>query len=268
MLINRHNTAKHYIFIFFAMFAFLNASEINNQEVEYSGKTITLPVSAKQINRFVLPASIKSKIASSEKNIEIEINGSEAFVKFSPIMETIHKVNQHDNTSQIEDQKIVYASDGPAEVFFITEKQTYSFILVPSKMDAQTILVNHKQQDKKELEYREKSTPFSGLITDLIRDAFTKKELRGYTAITKNELLASNEQVDVILKTIHQGSSFDIYVSSLENKTDKGVKVEERNFLGIINRPVYGISIFYDNEIYEIPPYGNAQVAIVVAGEN
>lgn len=134
---------------FFTINVFASSTAIiNNQEVEYKDQTITIPVSSNQINRIVLPSEISSKIVSDEKNLEIEINGKEAFIKFSPIMETVRGVNPEDGTTQIEDQNIKYVSNQPAEVFFITKNKTYSFILVPSKMDAQTILVNHKAQQK------------------------------------------------------------------------------------------------------------------------
>jgi len=243
------------------------ASEISNQEIEYNGKTVTVPVSSSQINRIVLPSLIRSKIASDEKNIEIEINGREAFIKFSPIMETIRSINEEDGSSEIEDQSIKYASEQPTEVFFVTKDQTYSFIFVPSKMDAQTILVNYRKKEKEDLSFQEKSTPFTTLITNLVKESFSGKEVRGYTNITKNELLASNEKLDVTLTMVREGASFDIYMLKLKNKTASGVKVEERNFMGIIERPTYAISIFYDNELYEMPPFGEAHVAIVVAGE-
>jgi len=258
---------RSFLVLFFSFCIVLNAQEISNQEVEYKGQTITLPISSNQINRVVLPSSITSKIVSEEKNIEVEINGKEAFIKFSPIMETIKIVDGTD-TPEIEDQSITYIKNQPTEVFFVTKDQTYSFIFVPSQMDAQTILVNHKKKEKEELYFKEKSSPFINVITKLVKEAFTTEELKGYTRFEKDELLASNDQVDVTLKAIHEGANFDIYMLELKNKIASGVRVEERNFLGIVDRPVYAISIFYDNEVYEIPPFDTAQVAIIVTGDN
>lgn len=91
--------------------------------------------------------------------------------------------------------------------------------------------------------------------------------MRGYVDIEKNELLASNNEINVFLKKVRKGAGFDIYMLELQNKTTNGVKVEERNFLGIIDRPTYAISIFYDNELYEMAPFGKAKVSIIVAGD-
>lgn len=240
----------------------------NNQTIEFKSETITIPVSVEQINRIVLPSKITSKVVSKEKNLEVSISGNQAFVKFAPIVEITKIQMEAEKEAKTQKQEIKYKESTATEIYFLADDDTtYSFILVPSKMDAQTITITNAKQKKKELSLKETQTPFMNNMANIVKQTFSGKPLAGYETEDRNEEIATSDNVNIVLVAVHRGVKYDIYKLSLLNKTSKGVALEERNLMGIIDKPTYLVSIFYDNDIYEIPPKGFAQALIIVASE-
>lgn len=239
-----------------------------NQELDYNGEALTIPVSFEQTNRIVLPSKIVSKVFSKEKNAEIMINGNQAFVKFSPIVETTKIQMEAEKEAKPQKQEIKYMQSSPTELYLLAEDDvTYSFILVPSKIDAQTITVTNKKLKKKELDYKEAQTPFRNNLDDITKKIFSGKTVAGYESEPKHEEIASSSSIDIVLKEVLRGSKLNIFKFELKNKTQKGVEVQERDLIGLTDKSIYRIAIYYDNEVLEIPPHGSAQAIIVVAND-
>lgn len=248
----------------------LTAKEVSttSQEVEYKGDTITVPVSKEQTNKIILPAKINSKVSPKEKNLEISITGNQAFVKFAPTVEITKSQMDAEKGAKVEKQEIKYTQSTPTDVHFLAEDDiTYSFILVPSTMDSQTITVTNKQQKRKELSFKESQTPFINNLNDITKKFFSGKPLAGYEIQERNEEIATSEKINIILTKVVKGAKYDVFKLSLVNKTNQGVELEERNLIGIVDRPTYRIAIFYDNDVYEIPPKGAAEALVIVSSE-
>ncbi|OCR99535.1 hypothetical protein A9K75_06600 [Campylobacter fetus subsp. testudinum] len=239
--------------------------EIENQIVDYNDKTITLDLSFDQTNRLVLPVDIVSQVASKEKNIEIAIDKNQAFIKFSPMKETVI-ANTEDKNPTILKNNSFYNLDMPIEVYFVTESKTYSFIFVPKEIKAQTILVNDKKKKMEEVFEKENMLPFNTNITNITKHIFTKGEIPGYEKVSlDNKLLAKNDSVSIYAINKHTGYKYDIFELKLVNLTNHGVSVEERNLIGLIDRSTYAVAIYYDNAVYEMAPHGSAKAILVLA---
>ena len=255
--------------IFSALIIFTNTVYASNQNIEYKGETITIPVSVEQTNRIVLPSRIVSKIVSKEKNVEIALNEREAFVKFSPVIEITKTQMEAEKEQKEQKREVKYQSNAPVEIYLLTEdKVTYSLILVPSKMDTQNIIINNAQQRKKELDFKESQLPLRNNLDDITKKVLTSKTLSGYEVQKRNEEVASSTELSIVLSEILKGYKFDVYKYSLINKTSDKVELQERDLIPLAdNKSIYRIVIYYDNEVYEIPPRGTVQALIIVAAE-
>lgn len=261
---------KKFTLIITALVISLVAKELSttSQEVEYKGDAITIPVSKEQTNIIVLPAKITSKVFPKEKNLEISVTGNQAFVKFAPTVETTKSQMEAEKEAKVQKQEIKYTQSTPTDIHLLADDDiTYSFILVPSTMDSQTITVNNKQQKKKELSFKESQTPFINNMNDITKKILSGKSLAGYEVQERNEEVATSEKINIVLKKVIKGAKYDVFKLSLINKTNQGVELEERNLIGIVDRPTYRIAIFYDNDVYEIPPQGTADAIVIVASE-
>lgn len=239
-----------------------------NQEWDYQGVALSVPVSFEQTNRIVLPSKIVSKVFSKEKNLEIVTNGNQAFIKFSPIVETTKIQMEAEKEAKPQKQEIKYVQTGPTELYLLAEDdETYSFILVPSKIDAQTITVTHTTIQKKELDYKETHTPFRNTLDALTQKIFSSKRLVGYESEVRYEEVASSIMIDIMHTQTFKGSKLTVFKFELHNKTNKGIEVQERDLMALTDQPIYRIALYYDNDIMEIPPYAKATAIIVVAND-
>lgn len=251
-------------------FAFSHAQDSNtNKEIEYKGETLTIPVSFEQTNLIVLPSNIASKVDSKEKNLEVAINGKQAFVKFSPTIETTKLQMDAEKEAKQQKQEIKYQKGVPAELFLLADDGvTYSFILMPSQMDSQTITINNKAQKRKELSFKESQTPFKNNLDSLTKKILSEQTLSGYEVEKRNEQVASSSKIDIELKQIFRGAKLDIFLFSLINKTSIGEEVQERDLIPLLdNKSIYRIVLFYDNDVLEIPPRGTAKALVFVAAD-
>lgn len=239
-----------------------------SQELDYNGEALTVPVSFEQTNRIVLPSKIESKVFSKEKNAEIVTNGNQAFIKFSPIMETTKIQMEAEKEAKPQKQEIKYQQSGPVELYLLAEDGvTYTFILVPSKVDAQTITITNKKKQKKELDYKETQTPFKTNLDEITKKVFSGKSISGYESELKSEEVASSSSINIVLKEALRGAKLTIFKFELKNKTNKGVEVQERDLIGLTDKSIYRIALYYDNDVLEIPPMGVAHAVIIVAND-
>ncbi|CUU89992.1 TraK protein [Campylobacter hyointestinalis subsp. hyointestinalis] len=245
----------------------VTVKEIENQIIEYNDKTISLELSFDQTNRLVLPVNILSQVVSKEKNIEIAIDKNQAFIKFSPMKETVI-ANTADKNPTVLKNNSFYNLDTPIEVYFVTESKTYSFIFIPKEIKAQTVLINDKKKKLEEVFEKEKMLPFNTNITNIAKYIFTKGEIPGYEKVhLDNKLLAKNDSVAIYAINKHAGYKYDIFELKLVNLTNHGVSVEERNLIGLIDRSTYAVSIYYDNAVYEMAPHGSAKAILILASD-
>lgn len=148
---------------------------------EWKNETIRIRIAADSVNRIILPAPITGKIYSQEKGIKIEISGNDAYIKVIPIK----KVDLED--SKIVKQAITYDAV-ETEVFFTTEKKTYSFVFVPDKIEPRIAYITDDTLIKEDAQKLEKgSDEYVKNIKNIIRTAIDNKIDLSFTEVIKNE---------------------------------------------------------------------------------
>ena len=67
----------------------LFANETNSDNTfEYKNEALRIRISRDSVNRIVLPSNITGKILSSEKGLNVQYSGREAYIKASPVKRT------------------------------------------------------------------------------------------------------------------------------------------------------------------------------------
>lgn len=182
-------------------------------------------LSNRDINRITCPdgALVKDVVYSSEKGVSVRIEGSNAFVKFLVIKETITGKKKH--------------RADPVEFYVICgENQIFTLIATPKKIPAQHVrLVGNTKRVKKNLSLFQ-GIPFEKKVimvtqkvyTDDIPDSFTIKKLNQPVRVFKD--------IDVVLNRVviaeGEGIRLKEYVLSLkESFKEDSIRLAEKSFL-------------------------------------
>ena len=113
-------------------------------------------VSSEDLNHIILPEAVEKAYTSTEKPVDVTVEGKHVFVKL--LDHIYHK---------------------PIEVFFVGD-ETYSLILVPVHIPAETIIVTNSFSDKKKALSWEREYPYEETIKKLISGMATDKVPDGY----------------------------------------------------------------------------------------
>lgn len=180
---------------------------------KYENETLRIRISKNSVNRIVLPAAITGKIFSQEKNLNIQSNGHEAYVKVIPSKKT----ETIDN--KVTETEIVYA-DKEAEVFFLTENKTYAIVFVPDKIDTRTVYITDETIKKEAIEKVEKaSNEYTKNIKNIFKLAIANKLSNSFTEIVKNA-----KHDDFLFLSQFDGTNYQVYKFFVFNKSDKTIE--------------------------------------------
>ncbi|WP_168062771.1 TraK domain-containing protein [Candidatus Manganitrophus noduliformans] len=116
-------------------------------------ETAIVRVSNRDLNRFVAPHRLRKGF--SNKPIEVTVDGNEAYVNIPPTIA------------------------GPVELHLLTERETYTLLLIPAPIPAETIVI----RGGTELHPAPGSGDYIRQIKSLIRAAANHVPLSGYDAI-------------------------------------------------------------------------------------
>ncbi len=189
--------------------ASLYADTTDTNTFEYKNETLRVRVSKDSVNRIVLPAPVTGKILSVEKNINVQINGKEAYVKIIPVKKTELVGNK------VTKQEIDY-TDTEAEVFFLTDKRTYSIVFVPDKIETRTVYITDNSLIKDEaLKVEKNSTEYSKNIKNIFKLAINNELENSFTEIVKNE-----KHNDFYFVSQYDGVNFVMYKFFLKDASN------------------------------------------------
>ena len=160
----------------------LFANETNSDNTfEYKNETLRIRISRDSVNRIVLPSNITGKILSSEKGLNVQYSGREAYIKANPIKRTDFVGNK------VAKSEIEYA-DRDAEVFFLTEKRTYAVVFVPAKIDTRTVyIVDNANASLEVAEVEKHSREYVKNIKEIFKLAISSELGKSFTEVVKNE---------------------------------------------------------------------------------
>jgi len=190
--------------------------------IQYSKEYTEVPISLKDINRIVAPNKILYVINSKEKAIQVKKINNSVYIKILPIdKKNINGTN-----------KLIYGNI-PRDIFIVTNNNTYSLILIPKKIPAQTIYLKYHANISNIVL---KSSAHINNIINLIKNAYSGNISHGFEEIRSGKLIKKYKQADVILENIYKGIPYSIYEYVIVAK--QPIYIKESQFLNIVDNPI------------------------------
>jgi len=243
--------------------AFAEALEL----VRYGGDKEIVDVSNNSVSKFVFPSNILKKAYSKEKNLLIETDKNELYIKYSPVSEQEQFFDpQGKPIASNSGGKLSYKKAFRSELFVTTETGSYLFVLNPVSRDAETFKIVDPKADQKKAyefetkdEYPETIRKLVALSFDFAQgtgvapDGYNVKEL-------KTEAFAYGSKTTVSPRYRLIGNTFDIYLFELKNITDEELTVDPKAFTRIPLKQKLAISPLDET----IAPFQKTMLTIIV----
>ncbi|WP_270983110.1 TraK domain-containing protein [Campylobacter helveticus] len=231
-----------------------------------SSDIININVSNSSVNRIVLPAQILDVVYSKEKGIDIKISDNQAFIKFLPIQKEKVRVTGKNQVEPIGEPEIVYDKAGNSEVFFVTASKTYSFSLNPKDMEAETIIINDFSASKEEILKYESDDSYMKTMAKITESILKGGTPQGYKTKKIDKVLSKNSTLITKELMNYDGVLYRATLLEVENKTDKAIVLDSKDYIRIAKESPKAISIYYNNEVNHLLPYSKAQIVIITKG--
>lgn len=207
---------KKYIITSILCFSLLAGAEETNsiQLVEGSGsgyKFVT--VSLKDLSRIHCANSISNVFYSKEKEIEIKTVEKDAYIKILPRKTTGGNSGNED--------KLDYGSH-PREMYIECSGQTFSLVLVPKDIPAQTIVLKSLLANTAKASEFEKANPYEKTILELVKKGFLEEIPSGYEGRHSGKLIKNFNEIDLILSKQYFGAKYIVeeYTITAKEKID------------------------------------------------
>lgn len=229
-------------------------------------EAITINVSNHSVNRLVLPSQILDVSFSKEKGVDIKVVDNQAFIKYQPIIkEKIHRTSRN-KEEVIGQPETVYDKAQSSEVFFITEAKTYSIILNPIEMEAETIIINDFSASKEEVVKYESEDPFIATMSKITKSIFTNGVPQGYKTKKINKIIENTSTLETKEINNYDGVLYSVSLLEVRNKTDKALVLNPKEYIKFAKQTPKAISVYYANEVNHLLPYSKASVIIITKG--
>ncbi|MFA6396631.1 MAG: type-F conjugative transfer system secretin TraK [Sulfurimonas sp.] len=194
------------------------------QVIEGSGGYKFATVSLKDMSRIHCADTLGNVFYSKEKEIEIKTAGSDAYIKIQP-----RKV------SGDQGEKIEYGTH-PREMYIECSGQTFSLVLVPKDIPAQTIILKVPFTDVKKATQYEKANPYDSTMLDLVKKAFVGDVPDGYEPIHVGKELKNFEELSLVHVRSYIGSKYTVNEYLIDAK--RQVTVYEAMFIPFLKNPL------------------------------
>lgn len=232
-----------------------------------TSETITVNVSNKSVNRIVLPSKILDIAYSKEKGMDIKISGNQAFIKYVPIQKGQVEVIAKDKVETIGEPEIVYNKAKPSEAFFVTEGKTYAFNFIPKNIEAETIIVNDFAKKAEEIVKYETDDSYISTLAKISQQILKGGSPQGYKVKQVNSLLSNTADLKIKEIATYDGVIYTASLIEVLNKTDKPKKLNPKEYIKYATRTPKSITVYYNNEVNHLLPFGKALVVIVAKAE-
>ena len=225
--------------------------------------SIIINVSNHSVNRLVLPSRILDVSYSKEKSVDIKVVDNQAFIKYQPVLKQRVRTTGRGKEEVVGQPETVYDRAESSEIYFITQSKTYSIVLNPQDMEAETIVINDFASSKEEILKYETDDPFVATMGKLSKSVFVGGVPSGYKTKKINKVLQNTTMLETTELNIHSGVLFSVAVLEVRNKTNKALKLNPKSYIKFAKESPKAVSIFYDNEVNHLLPYSKATVVII-----
>ncbi len=150
--------------------------------------------------------------------------------------------------------------------FFVTANRTYSFALNPKNMDAETVIINDFSAQKDEILKYESDDPYMSTMAKITESILKGGVPQGYKIKKINKVASSDKTLTTRELTNYDGLLYKATLLEVENKTDKAIRLNPKDYISIAKEAPKAISIYYNNEVNHLLPYSKAQIIIITKG--
>lgn len=198
-------------------------------------------MSSTDVNRVVCQSEIKDVLFSKEKGVNVKITGKDAYIKF-----TVLKTSEGRAYSKT-----------PTEMFVVCGDSTYSLIVLPQPMGAQTIRLSSGLEKRiKANQELYSGLPFERRVLKVIKDVYTENIPESYSVKQENVKTGKYKELDIIFRR-----SLDV--------EGEGLKVKEFELMLKPNQPEFKINekMFLHKTFAENPIAISLEKQILKKGE-
>lgn len=175
-------------------------------------------VSLKDLSRVHCSSPITNVFYSKEKEIEIKTTGNDAYIKILP----------RKTTGGDTGEKIEYGAH-PRELYVECSGETFSVVLVPKDLPAQTIVLKSPFADVKKATVYEKSNPYDNTMMDLVKKAFVGDIPDGYEPLHVGKEIKNFRELSLVHLRSYVGAKYTVAEYIIDAK--KSVNVYEAMFI-------------------------------------
>jgi len=203
------------------------------------GVTEFVEVSGKDLNAIVFPQDVK--VYTKSENLEVKIQEKRVFIAFKQDMETGS------------------FAKNPEQLYFLTDERTYSMVLIPKGIPAETVIAKIEDiSDKDEALNWEKEQPYVSVIKNLMKAMYTNNPPNGYEVnkIDDSGDVSKWKGITQNLQRKYSGETFTGEVYVLTNETKNIVRFSEQEFY---QKGVIAVSI----DSHELQPDEKTSIYLV-----
>jgi hypothetical protein len=195
------------------------------QVIEGVGGYKFATISLKDMSRIHCADPLGNVFYSKEKEIEIKTSGNDAYIKVLP----------RKTTGGGEVEKIEYGSH-PREMYVECSGQTFSLVLVPKDLPAQTIILKTPFADIKKATQYEKLNPYDNTMLDLVKKAFVGDVPEGYEPMHVGKEIKDFQELSLVNLRSYVGAKYSVHEYIVDAK--RSINIYEAMFIPFIKNPL------------------------------
>lgn len=203
----------------------LNTADNNLKTIEQSLSYRFTNISKTDVNRIACNGGEIGKIVySKDKQISIQKDGENAFVKLLPVVTRANNV--------VVDTVV---QEFIRDVYIECNEKIYSLQLIPKDISAQTILLldnNAPKKDNVAAKRFEKANSFEKMVIDIIKLAYKGQGPDGYTSTLLEQKTTDFNELTLTPTKKYEGNDFLVFEYKIKALVD--IELDEKMFINFI----------------------------------
>lgn len=184
-------------------------------------------VSLRGLIRVVCPEPFTSKKFSAEKEMEVTLEGKNAYIKFLPT-----------EITRPEGETTLSYSSMPRDLYLECGGRVFSLILLPKEeMQTTTVVLRVPLADLEKARRFEKGNEYEETLERLIRAAYREEPPDGYQPVKVDKVAMRFEELDVTLNAQYKGAEYIVSVYLIAAK--RGIdEISDAVFIPYLKKPL------------------------------